>query len=121
MGIRVVPLKRASLCVHNQFVLTEELIGHLNGRPKHAASVSLQVEDKVLHAFLLQIHQSFPQLIHGGLRKAADFDVANALVEHVCRIDAVNGDLVPDNVKRQQVTFSVAFDPDLHHGAFGSF
>ena len=120
LGEGVFALESPSFCVHDELVAAQELVGHCDGRAEHAAAVALQVEDEVFHALVLQVQQRLPELVHGRLGKSADLDVPHLAVHHVGGVDAVNRNLVPDDVEGDEVRLSIAFHAHLHDGALGA-
>ena len=81
----------------------------------------MQIQDEVLHSLTLERENRIPKFIHRGLCKPADLDVPNLFVHHVGGVNAVDGDFVPGDVKRQQLRFAFSLDANLNHRAFGAF
>ena len=102
----------------DELVLGEELIHQVDGGVEVAARVTAQVEDERFHTLALQLAEGFLELLRRLLCKAVEFDVTDMIVEHICRIDAVQRNLVADDFKIQQFRVVAAFHAHSDFGAF---
>ena len=121
LRVAIFPLKGPALGVDDEFVPTQEFVGHVHGGLQHAAPVALKVQDQILHALSLQLHQGFAEFVHGGFGKTTHLDVACVFIHHVHGVDAVDGDLVSGDVKIQQPTHALPRYAHLNDCSFGAF
>ena len=110
----------ASFGVDNEFFLSQELVGQVDGGVEVASAVALQVEDEVFHALCLEFLQGLGKFIARGGGKAVDAYVSRAGLYDVGGIEAEDGYLVALHGEGQRVCHAAAHDGEVHLRAFGA-
>ncbi len=98
----------------------QEFVGNLYGGLQIAATVVLQVEDKVAHALGTQLADGGHKLLISGGAEAADADVAHLRPNHVVAVDGLHRNLVAGDVEGELILDAASDDGELHLGALGS-
>lgn len=79
----------ASLRVDDEAVLGQELVGHVHGSLQVSAAIVAEVYDQSFHSLAVELRQGSEHLRVCGLAEALDAHVADGVVEHVGRRDAL--------------------------------
>jgi len=98
-GVNILPWASFPLGVHNKLALGEELVGDVGGGIEVSARVAPKVDDNLFHPLLLQLIHRFNKLGVGGSGESRDFHVSNLVIDHEVNIQAVDGNLGPNNFK----------------------
>ena len=94
LGEEIAATGGTSFGIDNQFLLPEKLVGKVYGCIQIASAVSLQVEDQVFHAFLLELFQRLCKFFGGSSGKTVDTYIPCLGLYHVGCIQAEDGNLV---------------------------
>ena len=113
----------AALCgpafgVNNQFLLSEEFVGKVDGGVQISSAVALQVEDEVFHALLLQAFHCLLEFFGGGCAKAVDADVSDLWLNHVGSVETQDRYLISFHGEHERVLYSTADDGQVDFRTF---
>ena len=104
----------ASFGVDYQFALTQKLVGQIDGSIQVAASVPLQVQYQVFHTLGLQFSQGLGKLLARSGSKAIDAYVADARLNDIGGIEAVDRNLVALHGEQQRLLDTTPYDSEIH-------
>ena len=104
----------ASLGVHHEVALLQELLYNAHRRLQIATAVVLKIEDEIAHTSLLQRVDSGHKFAVGGGTERADAHVAHTRTYHVVGIKRVYGYLGTRNGELQQVGHATTLHAELH-------
>ena len=110
----------ASFGVDNEFFLSQELVGQVDGGVEVASAVALQVEDEVFHAFAFELFESVGKFVKGGRAEIINAHVADVFGIHVDGVDAVYGNLVARDDEVQGLADAAAQHAEVDLAAFRS-
>ena len=87
-GVEITAFGSPSFRVDNQFFLPQEFVGKVDSCIKVTSSVSLQVENQVLHTLFLKACHCFLEFFGSGCSEAVDADITCFRLNHVRSIEA---------------------------------
>ena len=116
MSVRaeVLTWRLASLHVHYQLVLWQELVRHLYCRVHVSACVVAQVDDEIAESFLRQLGKRDEHFWVSGLSETLHLDIASVLVDHVCCRDALLWYVTTCHGEVFHALLCVAYHTDFH-------
>ena len=82
-GIEITTLGGPTFGIYNQFFLSQEFVGKVNGCIEITASVSLQVKNHIFHSFLLEVLHCFFELFGSCCSEAVDTDITRFRLNHI--------------------------------------
>ena len=106
----------ATLGVHDELAVVDELLGHLHRGRQEPARVVAQVEDQRLHARLRGLLERGGHVARRLLLELTELDVGHAAAE-VGRPDRLHADLLARDVEVLRLGPAFAHDGDRHLGA----
>ena len=117
----VIHARRAqSAGINDEVVLRQELIGNLHCRLQIASAILLKVEQKVLHALLLQLVHSRHELVVCRGTETTDTDISHARTYHIRGVEAFHRNLVALHVEHQRILHLATHNGELHRSALRS-
>ena len=103
IGIKVPTGAPTAFCVDNQFLLTQELIGYVNGSIQITSSITLQIENEILHSLSFQGSQCIHEFLVCSRCKTVNLDVTDLRSYHIRSIQTVHRNLVATDSEGKQL------------------
>ena len=100
----------ATLHVEHHAVSRQKFISHSDCRLHEAAMIAAKIENKAGCALLSELCESHKKLWISGIGKLVNFYVACLFVQHVCRLNALYGNIVSSYCKISQSLFAGAYN-----------
>ena len=118
IAAEVLSWRLASLCVDDEFLVGQELVGHVDGCCQVSATVVAKVDTQVLESLLRELCQGDEHLWIGILAEVLDAHVSGLVVEHIGCRDALGRYLASGHGEGLYLLAAVAHHTNLYLGVF---